>query len=472
MGVRVPPSAPCGGVAQLVRARGSYPRSRRFESYHRHIHTSEDLLKRVLFIFLPLIFLTTPKHLYPDTVGLISIKGPISPPQAQYVKRSLRQKGFSFFILTVDTPGGLDTSMREIVEAILSSKKPVVGYVYPKGARAASAGTFIMAACHIDAMAPGTSMGAAHPVMMGPTAEKKGKSILEKKILEDAASYIRSLAKMRKRSTRGYVLSVKKAKSFDAFEALRMGMIEIVAEDIDELLKKLDGKKIKINKKFFVFHTKKVKVLPIKPTAREKVLMVLGNPNIAYMLLMLGFYGLFFELTSPGAIFPGVLGSIFLVLGLYSMHVLPINYAGILMILLSFVLFLLEVKIPSHGALTLGGIVSFLIGSLFLIKNPYPYLRVSLTLVALLLGTTLVFFLVIVKKGISALGKKPVTGAEGLVGEEGVVIDVQEGNLFKVFVHGEIWNARSSEPLKRGDRIKVVGTKGLLLKVKKLGGDG
>ncbi len=432
-------------------------------------------MKRRFFLsfLLLLLFTSTPGASFPKSAGVISIKGPISPPQAQYVKRALEenQEKVDFFILTLDTPGGLDPSMREIIKAILSSRKPVVGYVFPRGARAASAGTFIMAACHIDAMAPGTSMGAAHPVMMGigegKSKKEKGESVLEKKVLEDAVSYIRSLAKMRGRNVKSYVMAVKEAKSFDPEEALKKGMVEMVAEDINDLLKKLNGRSIKTGGKIYTFHTKGCTIINIKPSARERFLMILGNPNIAYMLLMLGFYGIFFELTSPGAVFPGVIGGIFLILGLYSMHVLPVNYAGVFLLLLSFILFLLEIKIPSHGALTMGGIVSFVTGSLFLIKNPYPYLRVSMGVIGASLAFTLLFFLVIVKKGVSALRKKPVSGKEGLVGEEGLAITAIDGKGGKVFIHGEIWNAESPSPIDKGEKVEVIEVRGLLLRVKK-----
>ncbi len=410
-----------------------------------------------------------PFSLFSSEFGRITIKGPISHPISQYVSRVIKanQERFDFFLITIDTPGGLDPSMREIIESILSSKKPVVCYVYPKGARAASAGAFIVASCHLSAMAPGTSIGAAHPVMVGVGEKGSENSTMAKKVLEDAVSYITSLAKMRGRDVEGYVLTVKEAKSFDAMEAVKRGMVDLMANDIDELLEKIDGRTVDIDGKKFTFKTKGLKGVDLKPTLREKLLTILGDPNIAYMLLLLGFYGIFFELTNPGAILPGVLGGIFLILGLYSLHILPVNYAGLFLILLSFLLFLLEVKFPSHGALTLGGIVSFILGSLFLIENPYPYLRISIKVIIASLAVTMVFFLFIVQKGISALRKRPVTGAEGLIGEVGRSLTSVGRSGGKVFVHGEIWDATSDEDITEGESVEVVEVKGLRIKVRR-----
>ncbi len=285
-----------------------------------------------------------------------------------------------------------------------------------------------------------------------------------RKVLEDALSYIRSLAKLRGRNPKGYEEAVQNATSFDAEEALKIGMVDLIADNIPELLKKLNGRKVKLGSKIYIFKSLGALELPIKPTLRERVLKVLGDPNIAYILLILGFYGIFFELTNPGAIFPGVIGGIFLILGLYSLHVLPVNYAGLLLILLSFLLFLLEIKIPSHGALTLGGVVSFILGSLFLLENPYPYLRISLKVIGSSLAVTLAFFFFIVQKGVSALRKRPVTGIEGLLGEVGTAL-TPISKTGKVFIHGEIWNAWSDEEIEEGEEVEVVEVDGLRIKV-------
>lgn len=394
-------------------------------------------------------------------------EGIIHPPAQEYII-SLINMGekikAELVVLMLDTPGGLDASMREIVKKIMNAEVPVCVFIYPPGARAASAGVFITYASHIAAMAPGTNIGAAHPVAIG--SEQKD-TVMIKKILNDAIAYLESIAKKRKRDVHLAREFVEKSISITAEEALKKRVIDVIADNLEDLLKKIDGKEVEVAGIEKVIGTKDAELKEYKISLRNRILSIISNPTVAYLLLIIGFYGLFFEITHPGAIFPGVAGAICLILALYAFQTLPVNYAGVLLILLAMILFLLEVKVASHGALGLGGAISLVIGSLMLFSKDVPYLRISLWAIAGVTLVTILFFLVIITKVIQVHKKKPVSGKEGIIGEKGIArtdIDRKKGN---VYVHGEIWQAVSEEKIKKGEEVVVIDIEGLVLKVKK-----
>lgn len=400
----------------------------------------------------------------------ISVDAPIHPITSEYIRDAIDRadkENDSLVIITLNTPGGLDSSMREIIERILSSKTPVAAYVSPSGGRAASAGFFIAIACDIFVMAPGTSTGAAHPVGVSITGQAMDKT-MEEKVTHDAASYIKTLAEKRGRNTKLAEDAVRESLSYTEQEALKGNLIDLVAANTQEIIDYFDGKRIvRFSGEEEVLNLKNEEVIEIPMTARQKFLITIANPNLAYILLMLGLLGLYFEFSNPGAILPGVLGGIFLLLAIFSFQILPINYVGLLLILLAIGLFILEVKIQSYGILTVGGITAMIIGSIMLIDTPIPEFRPSLKViipVALALSLIFIFLIVI---AIRAHMKKVYTGKEGLVGEIGVArSDIKpEG---KVFVHGEIWDAEATEDIAKGAKVKVLEVKdNLMLRVTK-----
>lgn len=400
----------------------------------------------------------------------ISVDAPIHPITSEYIRDAIDRadkENASLVIITLNTPGGLDSSMREIIERILSSKTPVAAYVSPSGGRAASAGFFISIACDIFVMAPGTSTGAAHPVGVSITGQAMDKT-MEEKVTHDAASYIKTLAEKRGRNTKLAEDAVRESLSYTEQEALKGRLIDLVAKDTQEIIDYFDGKRlVRFSGEEEVLDLKNEEIIEIPMTARQKFLITIANPNLAYILLMLGLLGLYFEFSNPGAILPGVLGGIFLLLAIFSFQILPINYVGLLLILLAIGLFILEVKIQSYGILTVGGITSMIIGSIMLIDTPIPEFRPSLKViipVALALSLIFIFLIVI---AIRAHMKRVYTGKEGLVGEIGVArSDIKpEG---KVFVHGEIWDAEAAENIPKGAKVKVLEVKdNLMLRVTK-----
>ncbi|MEW6615259.1 MAG: nodulation protein NfeD [Thermodesulfobacteriota bacterium] len=382
---------------------------------------------------------------------------------AEIIERSSKD-GAECLIIQLDTPGGLDLSMRKIVKDMLSADIPIIVYVSPGGARAASAGVMITLASNIAAMAPGTNIGAAHPVTMG--GQKIDKE-MEKKVVNDAAAYIKSIAEKRGRNIRWAEEAVRKSVSITEKEALKLNVIDLIAPDIKTLLEEINGKQVKTEKGTFTLNTKNVKPVFINMGIRHNILNTLSNPNIAYVLMMIGFLGLYFELAHPGVIFPGVIGAISLILAFFAFQTLPINYAGILLIVLAIILFIAEVKVTSFGLLTIGGIASMLLGSLMLFESPVPYLRVSWSvLIPVILGTSALFILS-VTLAFKAYVSKPTTGMEGLIGEIGTAKTeiLQEG---KVFIHGEHWNAYSDEVISEGEKVRVLKMDNLRLKVERL----
>jgi len=396
----------------------------------------------------------------------ISVDAPIHPITSEYIRDAIDRadkENANLIIITLNTPGGLDSSMREIIERILSAKTPVAAYVSPSGGRAASAGFFISIACDMFIMAPGTSTGAAHPVGVSITGQAMDKT-MEEKVTHDAASYIKTLAEKRGRNTELAEDAVRKSLSYTEQEALKGKLIDLVAKDTQEIIDFFDGKRlVRFSGEEEVLDLKNKDIIEIPMTARQKFLITIANPNLAYILLMLGLLGLYFEFSNPGAILPGVLGGIFLLLAIFSFQILPINYVGLLLILLAIGLFILEVKIQSYGILTVGGITAMIIGSIMLIDTPIPEFRPSLKViipVALALSFIFIFLIVI---AIRAHMKRVYTGKEGLIGEIGVAkSDLKpEG---KVFVHGETWDAEAAEDIpneENGVELKLPAGKGV-----------
>ena len=401
-------------------------------------------------------------------VFYIEVDGIINPATAKFITDSIdqaSQQGGQCLIIELDTPGGLMDSMRNIVKKILGSNIPIIVYVAPRGARAASAGVFITLASHVAVMAPGTNIGAAHPVTLG--AEAKESKTMEEKIVNDTVSYIKTIAKNRGKNVDWAEKAVRKSVSITEDEALKLNVIDLICTDLNDLLSKVDGRVIKFDGMTRTLLTKGVQPRPIQMSWRYKLLDTISNPSIAYILLMLGIYGIFFELSSPGAILPGVVGGIFLILAFYALQMLPINFAGLALILFAVILFIAEVKVVSHGLLTVGGVISLFLGSMMLIETPAEYMQISLMVIIPAVLVSAGFFAFAVTKTIKARLTKPTTGTEGLVGEVGMSFTPlsPEG---KVLVHGEFWNAISDEPVEKGDKVQVVGVKDLVLNVKKI----
>ncbi len=403
-----------------------------------------------------------------NEVYLGEMSGVISPASSAYILRAIsiaEEKNGVCLIIKLDTPGGLDESMREITKRILNAKVPVVIYVAPRGARAASAGVFILYASHIAAMAPGTNIGAAHPVGMGG---EKIDTVMASKVTNDAVAYLQSLAKARNRNIEWAEKAVRQSVSIDDETALKIGVCEVIAEDEDDLINRLDGKEVRILDETIKLNTKSAPLKKISMSLREKLLLILTNPNIAYILLLLGIYGLFFELQNPGMIFPGVVGGICLILGFYALHLLPVNYAGLALILLSAIFFILEIYVTSHGLLSVGGVISLIVGSLILFESDLPFLRVSWEVIVVVVIIIIVFVGLLLFLGIKAQFRKPAAGKEGLIGEQGVTRTEVNSEGGTVFVHGELWNAVSDRPIKKGVKIKVIGSQGMILKVEQI----
>jgi len=394
------------------------------------------------------------------------VDAPIHPITEEYIIRALSvaELNSSPLILQLNTPGGLDTSMRKIMRRIMNSSVPVVVYVAPSGARAASAGFFIALAADFIAMAPGTSMGAAHPVAMGQKMDK----VMSEKVAQDASALVRSLAQMRGRDLKAAEEAVTKSRSYNEKEALKFHLTDAVAGSLSDLLKILDGRQVsKPDGRKFRLSTAGARVKVIGMNFRERFLTVIANPSLAYFLLMLGLLGLYFEFSHPGAVIPGVVGGISLILAFFAFQILPINIAGLLLILLGIGLFIAEAKVQGFGLLGIGGGVALFMGSLMLIKSPDPSMRPSLSVItATVVGITVIvlFLIYLIAK---AIREKPMTGVEGMIGEEGEVFSDFVGGKGKVFVHGELWNAVCDQDLKKGDEVVVEGVRGMVLLVKR-----
>ena len=400
-------------------------------------------------------------------IDVHTVEGVISPVVVEYMLEGLERahtENATAVVFQLDTPGGLVESTRLIVKALLNAEVPVVVYVAPSGARAASAGTFITMAGHIAAMAPGTNIGAAHPV------SGEGKDIegdMRKKAENDLAAFARSIADKRGRNADWAEEAVRESVSITETAALEKHVIDLIAEDVPTLLARLDGRTITLAGKETTLRTAAATVRYRQMSWRQQVLAVISHPQFALMLLSLGSLGLLIELYNPGLIFPGVIGAISLLLAFYSLQTLPINYAGLLLIGLGLLLFILEIKVTSLGMLTIGGIVSMFLGSLMLVDSPEEYLRIPLATIFLVVGMTAAVFTFMVGAAVRSVRRQPVSGIEGMMGEVGTVKH-RLAPLGTVFVHGTLWSAQSATPLEVGDTVRVIGVEGLKLTVEKV----
>lgn len=405
----------------------------------------------------------------------IVVDGSINPASAKYIHDAVataEAERYAALVLELNTPGGLLPSTREIVSDFLSSAIPVIVYVAPAGGQAASAGAFIAMAGHIAAMAPGTNIGAAHPVTLGEGADNIADSanIPLAKATNDAAAFARTIAEQRGRNVAWAEQAVRGSVSATETEALRLGVIDLVAGDLRELLDGIDGRMVLVRGDSMRVRTAHASVHTEEMSFQQRLLDTLSDPNIAYVLLMLGMYGLFFELYNPGAILPGVVGGICLILGFYSMNTLPVNEAGLALILLGIILFILEIKIVSHGLLSVGGVIALFLGSMMLIEAPpgADFLEVSLSVIITVTVCTAAFFLFVVGKGLAAQTRRPATGVHGMIGEPGRVLTTLAPQG-RVAAHGEIWNARSADAstIPEHARVRVVRVEHLTLVVEK-----
>jgi membrane-bound serine protease (ClpP class) len=405
------------------------------------------------------------------TVDLIHLEGVISPVTVRLVETALiraRSDGAQALIIQLDTPGGLERSMRAIAQRMLNAEVPVIVYVAPTGARAASAGVFLTLAAHVAAMAPATNIGAAHPVALGGGTDKESL----KKIENDAAAFIRTLALQRGRNADWAEKAVRQSISITERDALRLNVVDLVAESVSELLAKVDGRTVKTSRGPVTLTTRAASVRPIAIGFRDRFLNVLSDPNVAYVLMMLGMLGLFFELSNPGVILPGIVGGISLILAFFAFQSLPINYAGLLLILFGIVLLVAEIKIVSHGVLALGGIVAMALGSLMLFDAPEVGFRLSWWVIVPTVGAMAGLFLFVVSVGVRALRRKPALGSAALIGETAIARGPLEHEGL-VAVHGELWRAITDHgPIADGASVRVVGVDGLTLRVVKAGEGG
>ena len=419
----------------------------------------------MMFLFLlpaALLFAAEPAK----QVMTVKVNGLINPVSSEFITKSLSKAKTvhaEAVVIQLDTPGGLDTSMRSIVKEISSSTVPIIVYVSPGGARAASAGTFITLSAHIAAMAPGTNIGAAHPVSVGQKMDEE----TAEKATNDAAAYIRALAEKSGRNAQWAEEAVRNSVSATETEAFSRKVIDLVSKDLDSLLRDVNGRTVKTADGDKTLKTSGAAVVGEEMDMRHKILNFISDPSVAYMLMLLGFYGLFFEFTNPGAIFPGVAGGIFLILAFYAFQTLPVNYAGLALIIFAIILFVLEVKIVSYGMLTIGGIIAMVFGSLMLFDSAKPFYRLSLPVIVPAAMITALFFTVTFRLAYKAFRQRPVTGSEGLIGLEGIATEDVTNRSGMVSLHGERWSALSDKDIKKGEGVIVTQVSGLKLRVRK-----
>ncbi|NII28409.1 nodulation protein NfeD [Pseudoflavitalea sp. X16] len=417
---------------------------------------------------LPYCFFFLPIVLPAQTVISLKIDGAINPVVADYIRDGIqkaKEEKATCLLIHLNTPGGLLQSTRIIVSSMLESPVPVIVYVAPGGAHAGSAGAFITLAAHVAAMAPGTNIGAAHPVSFQPSTD----SIMNAKGTNDAAAFIRAIAEKRNRNVQWAEDAVRNSVSITEKEALQKGVIDLIAFHEEDLLDQVHGKQVELVATTVTLHTKDARIVPYSMSFIERILNVLSDPSIAYIMMLLGLYGIMFELYNPGAILPGVIGIISLILSFYSMHTLPINYAGLALIIFAIILFILEIKITSHGVLGIGAVVSLLLGSLMLIRSQssLEFVRISRIVIIAFTVTTTLFFLFVVGMGLRAQRAKVVTGLEGLVGAIAYALDILDP-AGTVMFQGEVWNAVSlTGRIDKGDKVRVREMRNLTLYVER-----
>jgi len=389
---------------------------------------------------------------------------PIGPVAARVIESSITrayESGAEVLVIELDTPGGLDESMRIICRRLLNAELPVVVYVAPSGSRAASAGLFITYAAHVAAMAPGTNIGAAHVVNMGGEMD----SVMSEKVQNDAVAYITSIAKKRERNVEWARRAVLESVSIDAQAALDSDVVDIVASNFEDLLKQIDERAVVVGSTTDTLEVTDATVTQYEMGFKDRFLTVITNPTIAFILFNLGWMGLLLELYSPGTLVPGIVGGICIILAFFAFQQLPISYAGLALIIFSVILFILEVKITSYGLLGIGGVISMLLGSLLLIDSTAaPWLQISLSVILVTVGSIAAFFVFLIVFVLKAHKRKPTTGREALIGAEG---NVRPGGM--VFLEGELWRAECDEPLVAGDRVQVLSVQNMQIKVRKLG---
>jgi len=401
-------------------------------------------------------------------VVVISVDVSINPSTAEYINSGIKnalERNAECLIIVLNTPGGLLKSTRMIVTDILDAEIPIVVFVYPGGSQAASAGVFITLAGHIAAMAPGTNIGAAHPV----TLQGEQDSIMNEKATNDAAAFIRTISEKRSRNIQWAEDAVRKSLSITETEAMKLGVIDTIAVSVQDLLGKIDQKEISLSFGTKLLDTKNAEVINLEMDFKQRILGLLSDPNISYILLMIGIYGIMFELYNPGAIFPGVIGGISLITAFYSMHTLPVNYAGLALIIFAVILFIAEIKVISHGLLAIGGVISLILGSIMLIdtESTLEVIKISWQVILVIVILTTAFFIFAIGFGIKAQSRKPTTGIEGIIGETGEAITNLEPEG-QIRVHGELWNAESLDgSISKGTKVKVTEASNLKLMVRK-----
>lgn len=433
-----------------------------FECNGRYHHPTGWLLPGLCLIVFFLAGFVSPVQA--GDVARIRVQMPIGPVAVKVIDGAIDrafEENCALLVIELDTPGGLDQSMRDICRHLLNADIPVCVYVYPSGSRAASAGLFIAYAAHIAAMTPGTNIGAAHVVNMGGTMD----SVMSEKVQNDAVAYITSIAKKRGRNISWAESAVRLSKSIDAVAAKDSNIVDYLAPDLKNLLGQIDGRVVDLPTGPDTLHVAGAEVHEYALSFKDRFLKVITDPTVAFILFNLGWLGLMIELYNPGAILPGVVGGISLIMAFFAFQQLPINYAGLGLIIFAVLLFALEVKVTSHGILAVGGVISMLLGSLLLIDSPAPYLQISLVVIVTTVLVVSALFLFIVSFAVKAHRRKVVTGREGMIG---LVGEVRSGGT--VFVSGELWRMDCDEPLVEGDRVRVAGIENMRLKVEKIGG--
>jgi len=448
-------------------------------------------MMNMAFTMMLIAILTLPVARGAGTAVRLEIRGAIGPATSDYVVKGIEHAeaiDAALVIIEMDTPGGLDSAMRDMIKAILNSTVPVATFVSPSGSRAASAGTYILYASHIAAMAPATNLGAATPVQIGggkpanpfgskpagepssddgdapPQPAADGKTAMEHKQINDAVAYIRGLAELRGRNADWAERAVRSAASLSATQALEENVIDLVAESVPALLTAIDGRTVSVANTDRVLATTDLVIEPFEADWRTRLLATLTNPNIAYLLMLIGIYGLLLEGYHPGAILPGVVGAICMLLALFAFQVLPVNYAGLALIILGVVLIIAESFVPSFGALGFGGVAAFVFGSIILLDTDVPGLQIARSLIGGIALTASLLLLALVYALMKIRRRTPVSGAESMLGQVAEALEDFEGNGV-VFIRGERWNAHCDKPVRKGDKVRITGMHGLLVDV-------